>query len=190
MWTTKWVDIWLGSQAVISSTESTDSRLPAASLREEIHINIFINDLDDGTDSTLSKFWISSPAVVCQLSNPVSGLASWMGLGLTPQVTGLLNEPLGHTKMLFSIPFSGTISRAGDPDWSGPKVHLLACLGMSKDPVSQLFPCVQDQWDSGHEWGHSLPCSHPSFWLTYLLGAASPLCALPQKKQTSRKQIQ
>ena len=54
-WTIKWMEIWLRSRAVISSTNSTDSWLPRGSLRGQIPINIFINDLDNGTDSTLSK---------------------------------------------------------------------------------------------------------------------------------------
>jgi len=47
-------------------------------------------------DSSLSKSQVFSPAEGCQVSNPVSGPACWMGLGLSSQVTGLLDEPLGH----------------------------------------------------------------------------------------------
>lgn len=87
-WTIKWVEIGLRSRAVISSAKSTDSWLRRTSLREQIHINIFINVLDDRTDSTLNKFQVFSPAEGCQVSNPVSGPASWMGLGLAPQEIG------------------------------------------------------------------------------------------------------
>lgn len=141
-WTAKWVETWLHSRAVTSSTKSADNWLPRASLREQVFINVFINDLDDRTESTLSKFQVFSPAEVCQVSKPISGLGSWMGLGLTMQGTDLLDEHLGHMPWPYLQSFLWHCFQ-GWSSWLGQGTGSPPCMsGIVEGPTFPAFPFV------------------------------------------------